>query len=100
MSKPGPESLTVHACLCTAESLVSSVCVQLRNPCYHPGDVRVLEAVELPHLNHLKDCIVFPVQVRALNMPSESCSFRCNSVRGLHMPITSIIYSQELTHTY
>ncbi len=31
-----------------------------RNPCLHPGDVRQLEAVDVPELRHLVDCIVFP----------------------------------------
>jgi len=34
--------------------------VVTRNPCLHPGDVRHLEAVEVPRLGHLVDCIVFP----------------------------------------
>ena len=33
-----------------------------RNPCLHPGDVRQLEAVDVPQLGHLVDCIVFPRQ--------------------------------------
>ena len=31
-----------------------------KNPCLHPGDVRVLEAVDVPGLRHLVDCLVFP----------------------------------------
>jgi RNA-dependent RNA polymerase len=31
-----------------------------KNPCLHPGDVRVLEAVNVPALHHMVDCIVFP----------------------------------------
>ncbi|CAK8568633.1 unnamed protein product [Lathyrus sativus] len=31
-----------------------------KNPCLHPGDVRVLEAVDVPDLHHLYDCLVFP----------------------------------------
>ena len=34
--------------------------VVTRNPCLHPGDVRQLEAVDVPQLGHLVDCIVFP----------------------------------------
>ena len=33
-----------------------------KNPCYLLGDVRVLKAVDHPALNHLVDCIVFPVR--------------------------------------
>ena len=33
-----------------------------KNPCYLLGDVRVLIAVDAPHLNHLVDCIVFPTK--------------------------------------
>ncbi|XP_077981923.1 uncharacterized protein LOC144436930 [Glandiceps talaboti] len=31
-------------------------------PCYHPGDVRKFEAIDVPALHHLIDCIVFPRQ--------------------------------------
>ncbi|XP_072981576.1 probable RNA-dependent RNA polymerase SHL2 [Typha angustifolia] len=31
-----------------------------KNPCLHPGDVRILEAVDAPGLHHLVDCLVFP----------------------------------------
>lgn len=31
-----------------------------KNPCMHPGDIRVLTAVDLPELRHMFDCIVFP----------------------------------------
>ncbi|CAF4014973.1 unnamed protein product, partial [Rotaria sp. Silwood1] len=31
-----------------------------RMPCHHPGDIRVLRAVNKPRLHHLVDCIVFP----------------------------------------
>lgn len=31
-----------------------------KNPCLHPGDVRILEAVDAPELRHLSDCLVFP----------------------------------------
>ncbi|KAM1520582.1 hypothetical protein ACFX10_010942 [Malus domestica] len=31
-----------------------------RNPCLHPGDVRVLTAVDVPALHHMVDCVVFP----------------------------------------
>ena len=31
-----------------------------KNPCLHPGDIRVLSAVDVPELRHMVDCIVFP----------------------------------------
>ncbi|KAA8521560.1 hypothetical protein F0562_012233 [Nyssa sinensis] len=31
-----------------------------KNPCLQPGDVRILEAVDVPGLHHLFDCLVFP----------------------------------------
>ncbi|CAH2037641.1 unnamed protein product [Thlaspi arvense] len=34
--------------------------VVAKNPCLHPGDVRVLQAVKVPALSHMVDCVVFP----------------------------------------
>ncbi|KAF8021156.1 hypothetical protein BT93_G1553 [Corymbia citriodora subsp. variegata] len=34
--------------------------VVTKNPCLHPGDVRVLTAVDVPALCHMVDCVVFP----------------------------------------
>ncbi|KAE9459927.1 hypothetical protein C3L33_08167, partial [Rhododendron williamsianum] len=31
-----------------------------KNPCLHPGDIRVLRAVNVPALHHMVDCVVFP----------------------------------------
>lgn len=31
-----------------------------KNPCLHPGDVRVLNAINVPELHYLKDVLVFP----------------------------------------
>jgi hypothetical protein len=36
--------------------------VIMKNPTVHLGDVRVLEAVQCPELNHLENVIVFPVK--------------------------------------
>ncbi|KAJ1267762.1 hypothetical protein BS78_07G082900 [Paspalum vaginatum] len=42
-----------------AKIIVGTVVVA-KNPCLHPGDVRILEAVNVPELHHLVDCLVFP----------------------------------------
>ncbi|XP_048135418.1 RNA-dependent RNA polymerase 1-like [Rhodamnia argentea] len=34
--------------------------VVAKNPCLHPGDVRVLTAIDVPALHHMVDCVVFP----------------------------------------
>ncbi|XP_068660914.1 probable RNA-dependent RNA polymerase 1 [Aristolochia californica] len=34
--------------------------VVAKNPCLHPGDVRILTAVNVPDLHHMVDCVVFP----------------------------------------
>ncbi|XP_057824218.2 RNA-dependent RNA polymerase 2 isoform X2 [Cryptomeria japonica] len=34
--------------------------VVAKNPCLHPGDIRVLCAVDVPELHHMIDCLVFP----------------------------------------
>ncbi|CAN6479815.1 unnamed protein product [Victoria cruziana] len=41
-------------------SIVKGSVVVAKNPCLHPGDVRVLHAVDVPALHHMVDCIVFP----------------------------------------
>jgi RNA-dependent RNA polymerase len=40
--------------------VVKGLCVVGRNPSLHPGDIRVVEAVDIPGLHHLKDVVVFP----------------------------------------
>lgn len=40
--------------------VVKGKVVVAKNPCLHPGDIRVLFAVDFPHLHHMVDCIVFP----------------------------------------
>ncbi|XP_058742779.1 RNA-dependent RNA polymerase 1-like isoform X2 [Vicia villosa] len=40
--------------------VVKGEVVVVKNPCLHPGDVRVLKAVDVTDLNHMVDCIVFP----------------------------------------
>ncbi|TKY69219.1 RNA-dependent RNA polymerase 1 [Spatholobus suberectus] len=39
---------------------VTDKVVVAKNPCLHPGDVRVLKAVDVPALHHMVDCVVFP----------------------------------------
>ncbi|VFQ91433.1 unnamed protein product [Cuscuta campestris] len=40
--------------------IVSGYVAVAKNPCLHPGDVRVLRAVNVPALRHMVDCVVFP----------------------------------------
>ncbi|CAF0883936.1 unnamed protein product [Adineta ricciae] len=35
-----------------------------KNPCHHPGDLRVFKAVNRKELHHLVDCVVFPQKGR------------------------------------
>jgi RNA-dependent RNA polymerase len=43
-----------------APRVVEGLVAIAKNPCFHPGDVRSLEAVDVPALRHLVDCLVFP----------------------------------------
>ena len=43
-----------------ANFIVEGKVVVAKNPCLHPGDVRVLMAVDVPALHHMIDCVVFP----------------------------------------
>lgn len=38
--------------------------VVAKNPCYHPGDIRVLRCTDVLECRHLVDCIVFPTEGR------------------------------------
>ncbi|RDA91943.1 hypothetical protein CP533_1312 [Ophiocordyceps camponoti-saundersi (nom. inval.)] len=51
--------LTDHT-QCDQTIVIKGVCIVGRNPSLHPGDIRVVEAVDVPQLRHLKDVIVFP----------------------------------------
>ncbi|KAI0455740.1 RNA dependent RNA polymerase-domain-containing protein [Xylaria acuta] len=42
--------------------VVTGLCVVGRNPSLHPGDMRVVEAVDVPTLQHLRDVVVFPAK--------------------------------------
>jgi RNA-dependent RNA polymerase len=41
-------------------SVITGRCIVARNPSLHPGDVRIVEAVDVPELHHLVDVVVFP----------------------------------------
>ncbi|TKA64867.1 hypothetical protein B0A49_07587 [Cryomyces minteri] len=43
-----------------AYRVVEGVCILARNPSLHPGDVRVVRAVDVPALRHLKNVVVLP----------------------------------------
>lgn len=40
--------------------IIEGPCIIARNPSLHPGDIRVVQAVNKPELRHLIDVIVFP----------------------------------------
>uniref|UniRef100_A0ACD5ZLB8 Uncharacterized protein n=1 Tax=Avena sativa TaxID=4498 RepID=A0ACD5ZLB8_AVESA len=42
--------------------VITGKVVVAKNPCLHPGDVRVLQAVYHPALDHMVNCVVFPQQ--------------------------------------
>lgn len=44
----------------STDYIITGKVVVAKNPCLHPGDVRVLKAVDVPALYHMVDCIVFP----------------------------------------
>ncbi|CAL5054478.1 unnamed protein product [Urochloa decumbens] len=44
------------------KSIVTGKVVVAKNPCLHPGDIRVLHAIDVPDLHHMFDCVVFPQQ--------------------------------------
>ncbi|KAK9115807.1 hypothetical protein Sjap_014754 [Stephania japonica] len=41
-------------------SIVEGKVIVAKNPCLHPGDVRILQAVNVPDLHHMVDCVIFP----------------------------------------
>lgn len=40
--------------------IIEGVCILARNPSLHPGDVRIVRAVNVEALRHIKNCVVFP----------------------------------------
>ncbi|KAK9070723.1 hypothetical protein SSX86_011125 [Deinandra increscens subsp. villosa] len=55
-AKHGSRFSETNKNLCVIEGDV----VIAKNPCLHPGDIRVLKAVNVPGLEHLFDCLIFP----------------------------------------
>ncbi|KAK4124956.1 RdRP-domain-containing protein [Parathielavia appendiculata] len=52
---PDPKDRSVYR-------VITGLCVVGRNPSLHPGDIRVVEAVDVPRLRHLRDVVVFPLK--------------------------------------
>ncbi|KAK3388997.1 RNA dependent RNA polymerase-domain-containing protein [Sordaria brevicollis] len=42
------------------DKIITGTCIVGRNPSLHPGDIRVVEAVDVPALRHLRNVVVFP----------------------------------------
>lgn len=40
--------------------IIQGICLIGRNPSLHPGDIRVVKAVDVPSLHHLRNVVVFP----------------------------------------
>ncbi|KAG9154053.1 hypothetical protein Leryth_000546 [Lithospermum erythrorhizon] len=65
VSRPSPENCFVKHGSKFSEAkknlqVIKGLVAIAKNPCLHPGDVRILEAVDVPGLHHLYDCLVFP----------------------------------------
>ncbi|KAK9466397.1 RNA dependent RNA polymerase-domain-containing protein [Lipomyces arxii] len=45
----------------TTKTIITGTCILSRNPSLHPGDIRVVNAVNKPELRHLFDVVVLPV---------------------------------------
>jgi RNA-dependent RNA polymerase len=43
-------------------NVIQGICLVGRNPSLHPGDLRVVEAVDIEALHHLRDVVVFPLK--------------------------------------
>jgi RNA-dependent RNA polymerase len=43
-------------------TVIEGICLVGRNPSLHPGDLRVVQAVNVPALHHLRDVVVFPLK--------------------------------------
>jgi RNA-dependent RNA polymerase len=40
--------------------VIKGICILARNPSLHPGDLRIVRAVDVPALHHLKNVVVMP----------------------------------------
>lgn len=40
--------------------IITGLCVLGRNPSLHPGDIQIVQAVDVPQLRHLRNVVVFP----------------------------------------
>lgn len=40
--------------------IITGKVIMAKNPCLHPGDIRILEAVDVPMLHGMVDCLVLP----------------------------------------
>lgn len=49
--------------------IIEGICVLARNPSLHPGDIRVVRAVNVPALRHIYNAVVFP-QTGNRDLPS------------------------------
>lgn len=50
-------------------TVIEGICLVGRNPSLHPGDLRVVQAVDVPALHHIRDVVVFP-QTGERDVPS------------------------------
>ncbi|KAG6550167.1 hypothetical protein Mapa_008124 [Marchantia paleacea] len=55
-----PPEVDIHGISRSTSSVITGRIVMTKNPCMHPGDIRVLQAVDVPALHHMVDCLVFP----------------------------------------
>ncbi|GBB93343.1 hypothetical protein RclHR1_02150030 [Rhizophagus clarus] len=59
-------------CNPSRRKVITGTCIVFRNPCFHPGDIRIVKAVNCKTLNNLMDVLVFPA-VGYRDIPSQ-CS--------------------------
>ncbi|PKY56302.1 RdRP-domain-containing protein [Rhizophagus irregularis] len=63
---------TSDPCNPSSRKWITGTCIVYRNPCFHPGDVRIVKAVKCDALKDLVDVLVFP-QVGERDIPNQ-CS--------------------------